>query len=159
LKRTIVASFGKPKDQLADELRSFSERDWKRVSWWLDVSGMALYLLAEIRGSVAAIALPEPTLLSLNDRLERNKLRTQRLLQETLSLASWCESAGVPYALLKGISLAPHSVPDPALRSQADLDFLISRRSISAVRAHVLSLGYTLHADNGSTLEFRKGAV
>jgi len=36
----------------------------------------------------------------------------------------------IPYALLKGFSLTPDSVPDPTLRWQTDLDFLIPKKNL-----------------------------
>jgi len=158
LKRAIVGSFSAGKDRFVP-LGLFREGDWKRVLWWLDVSGMALYFLAQIGAACAEEMIPNAILASLRDRHARNRRRTDSLLQETVRLAAWFDSAGVAYAVLKGVSLVPDSVPEAALRSQSDLDFVISRSNADTVREGMRRLGYTLFTQTDYALEFRKGAM
>ena len=47
---------------------------------------------------------------------------------------------------MKGITLPPESVPEPALRWQTDLDFLIDERETAAAARILRDMGYTLHA-------------
>jgi len=154
LKRAILAVFT-PTGSTAGRLSEFSEADWTAVLWWLDVSGMALYFFEEIRRQNLSQYIPRFVVTELELRLERNRERTMGLLRDALFLARCFDTAGVPYALLKGISLVPDSVPDAGLRCQADLDFLVMRGGLRKARQTVGRLGYSLHGDTGNTLEFR----
>ncbi|HEY3703885.1 MAG TPA: SLBB domain-containing protein [Terracidiphilus sp.] len=157
LKRAIIATFAQPVEEVFRLLDGHDERDWQAVMWWLDVSGLALYLLERVRTAHAEAVVPPSVLTSLEDRLGHNTDRTWSLLREAAILCKWLQEAEVPYALLKGVTLVPDSVPNPALRSQTDLDFLVARQSIPIARHFISRLGYHLHANTGSTLEFRAG--
>ena len=65
------------------------------------------------------------------------------------------QGAELSYAVLKGFSLWPHSVPRPELRSQLDLDFLIAAKSGPRARQILASRGYHLRAISGRTWEFK----
>jgi hypothetical protein len=156
LKQAILAVFTQTKSA-SGRLKEFSEADWTAALWWLDISGMALYLLDEIRRQNLSQDIPRAVITELELRLERNRERTMGLLRDALFLGRCFEAAGVPYALLKGISLVPDSVPDAGLRSQTDLDLLVARGGLRNARQTVIRLGYSLHGNSGSTLEFREG--
>ncbi len=155
LKQAIVAVFnGEP---AASRFKEFSEADWTTVLWWLDISGMALYCLDEVRRQHVDQYIPSSIIAELESRMERNGERTLGLLRDALFLGRCFEAAGVPYALLKGISLVPDSVPDAGLRWQTDLDLMVARKGLRRARQTVSRLGYSLHGDTGNTLEFRQG--
>src|SRR6185437_7033847 len=156
LKQAILAVFTHA-ESAAGRLKEFSEADWTAALWWLDISGMALYLLDEVRRQNLTQHIPRAVITELELRLVRNRDRTSGLLRDALSLGRCFEATGVPYALLKGISLVPDSVPDAGLRSQTDLDLLVARGGLRKARQTVTRLGYSLHGDSGSTLEFREG--
>jgi hypothetical protein len=156
LKQAILAVF-KREAPAARRLEEFSETDWTTVLWWLDISGIALYFLDEVRRQSLHPCIPHSIITELESRMERNRERTRGLLREAWYLGRQFDAAGIPYALLKGISLVPHSVPDAGLRWQTDLDFLVARRGLRCARQTVSRLGYSLHADTGSVLEFRAG--
>jgi hypothetical protein len=156
LKQAIVGMFARAESE-SNRFEEFGEADWKAVLWWLDVSGMALYLLHEARRQDMEGFIPASIVTELDFRLERNRERTRALLREASYLGRWFAEAGIQYALLKGISLVPDSVPDAGLRSQIDLDFLVARRGLRNARQTVTRLGYSLHADTGNGLEFRDG--
>lgn len=157
LKRAIIAAFAHPEDEVARLLNGYGESDWRRAMWWLDISGMALYLLHRIRAARAEASLPASVIASLNDRQTHNTRRTRSLLNEAAALCRWLDGAGIPYAVLKGVTLVPGSVSDPTLRAQTDLDFLVERRHLGIARHFIRRLGYQLRADTGTTLEFRAG--
>ena len=158
LKEAIVASFASDADSAPMLLTGFDESDWLSVLWWLDISGMAIYFYHRACQIGADALLPQGVKAGLAQRLSHNRVRTQSLFDEARALATWLERGNVSYALLKGVTLTAHSVQERALRSQADLDFLIADRSRDLAIHYVHRLGYRLRAQCGSTLEFRAGA-
>jgi protein involved in polysaccharide export with SLBB domain len=159
LKQAVISAFVVSPNEVARLFDRFDEDDWRRVMWWLDISGMALYLLQVLRSAGAESSIPPGVLASLEDRQARNRVRTQALMDEASVLCGWFHKSRIPYALLKGISLTPDSVPDPALRWQTDLDFLIPESSARLARRFMARLGYRMHGDTGSVLEFRAGSI
>jgi hypothetical protein len=157
LKEAIVASFSAEGDDVAMGLGGFTEADWKSVLWWLDISGMAIYFLDQTRRVGVTSLIPLAVEGDLAERSQRNRLRIQALKEEACTLAQWLENESIPYALLKGITLTPDSVSDPALRCQTDMDFLVAKESESLAFECVRRLGYKLHAKSGNTLELRAG--
>src|SRR5947209_4605340 len=87
LKRAIIAVFAAADDELPRLLNGYSDGDWARVMWWLDVSGMALYLLHRIRVARAENSLPALVRGSLEERQANNIERTQSLLKEAETLS------------------------------------------------------------------------
>jgi hypothetical protein len=156
LKEAIVSSFAIP-ERAASRLAGFSDADWKSVLWWLDISGLAIYFLIQCKKSGAEQSLPEWLSEDLGQRLENNRFRVAAMRQEACELARRFEGSGARYALLKGITLAPDSVPDSAFRYQADLDVMIAHRNASQAVDCLRELGYSLYATSGDTLEFRAG--
>jgi Uncharacterised nucleotidyltransferase len=159
LKEAIVGSFALDPGLAVPLLAGFEEADWLSVLWWLDISGMAIYFYDHARQIGADAILPRSISEGLALRLSNNRFRMKSLLNEARVLAAWFESERVPYALLKGGTLTPHSVRDSALRCQTDLDFLVAERSAELAIHSIHRLGYRLHAQSGSTLEFRAGAA
>jgi hypothetical protein len=159
LKSAIVACFRGREEGLTEHLSRFNLADWQSVLWWLDISGMAIYFLDRARSTGAEKSIPEQIAAGLEERLQRNSVRIDALLQEASMLATWFHGGGIPYVLMKGITLTPDSVPNPALRSQTDLDFMLPRRYAAQAIHYILRLGYKLHATSGNTLEFRAGQV
>lgn len=157
LKQAVAGVFAAPDAEVAGLIEGFSEGDWRGVLWWLDISGMALYLFDEILRRGLESLVPDAVLSELSWRLEGNIERTRALVSETRAICEGFDSAGIPYALLKGITLTPDSVPDVALRWQVDLDFLVPARCAHLASEFVRQFGYLLHADTGKTLEFRAG--
>jgi Uncharacterised nucleotidyltransferase len=157
LKDSIIACFRRPREELSENLCGFNLSDWQSVLWWLDISGLAIYFLDRAKSAAVDKSIPPQIVAGLDDRLQRNGIRIDALLQEASALAAWFDGGGVPYALMKGITLTPESVPDSALRAQTDLDFMVPRRSAAQAVHYIRRLGYKLHATSGNTLEFRAG--
>jgi hypothetical protein len=157
LKEAVVASFCKPAAEVAEGLAEFSLSDWQRVLFWLDASGLALYLLDRLRSLGLQHCLPQPVLARLCQNLHDNQERTAALFSEAVAVSSALRQKHIPCALLKGITLSPESVPDSTLRCQLDLDILVAEKDAIAAQQVVMDLGYRLHAVSGNTLEFKAG--
>jgi hypothetical protein len=76
------------------------------------------------------------------------------MIAESASIQRAFQEAGLSYAVLKGFSLWPLSVPRLELRSQLDLDFLVAKESADRAREILEERGYRLHASDGRNLDF-----
>lgn len=146
LKMAVLASFCEPASAVATQLGEFTERDWQRTLRWLDLTGLALYLLDRITSLGVQNCLPNPILERLQRNLADNRERSSALFQETIAIASELRRANVSFALLKGITLSPESVPDISLRCQMDIDILIRSSDAIAARDILLGFGYVLES-------------
>lgn len=159
LKEAIIASFVLEPGEACRRLAAFDEADWLSVMWWLDVCGMAIYFLDRAQRIGAGGTIPRRVEASLAQRLKNNCIRMEALRNESHAVAECFASENIPYALLKGITLAPESAPRSELRCQTDLDFLVAERSEQQAIRAIGRLGYRLHARSGNTLEFRAGVM
>jgi hypothetical protein len=158
-REAVLLSFCEPPPQQCLRLQRLSGRQWQKLLIWLDISGLALYFLDRLIELGQLEILPA----SVAERLQQNLLdNTERMLDmgaESSAIQREFQSAELTYALLKGSSLWPSSVPRQELRSQLDLDFLISEASAPTARRILESKGYHLHALSGRTWEFKKGPI
>lgn len=159
LKEAIIASFKSDARAAKLDFARFDDADWASVLWWLDISGMAIYFLHRACQIGVEGSLPGKIKETLESRLENNRRRTQALREESSALATLFEDAGIPYALLKGFTLAPESVPEVALRSQADLDFLVGSGDAELAVRCAAALEYKHSATFGNTMELRAGVA
>lgn len=155
----VLHCFQASAGEAAEQLQKYSESDWPEILLWLDISGMALYLLDRIRTLHIEDSVPRAVVDRLASNLDKNRQRTSTLLQDACQVAQQFERDHVTYALLKGITLTPDSVPDASLRWQTDLDFLIDESDTYAAVRVLRGLGYRLYATSGGTMEFRSGPV
>jgi hypothetical protein len=155
LKEAVIAAFSHPAAEVSARLRRFNSADWKKVLFWLDASGLALYLLDRLTSLGLQHCLPAPILVRLMQNLRDNRVRTAALLDEADHVSRALRARSVTCALLKGFTLFPESVPDCSFRYQLDLDFLVADRDRVATEEVLSSLGYRLHAVSGDTLEFK----
>lgn len=139
---------------LAAQPLLLSTREWQRLLRWLDVSGLALYFLDHVVTLQQTDILPSHILARLQQNLADNAARTDGLFAELKSIHGSFQSANLSYAVIKGFSLWPHSVPRPELRSQLDLDFLVAAEGASQARQILEAKGYHLRAISGHTWEF-----
>ncbi|MGL4554399.1 MAG: hypothetical protein ACRC33_24820, partial [Gemmataceae bacterium] len=72
---------------------------------------------------------------------------TERLLRATAAL----EAAGVPYAVIGGNAVAAHvaRIDEGAVRNTADVDLLVRRADLDAVRAALIPAGFWYHETLG----------
>ncbi|MGH9598209.1 MAG: nucleotidyltransferase family protein, partial [Edaphobacter sp.] len=97
-----------------------SPREWKRLLHWLDVSGLALYLLDRFLELGLLDTLPQSVVDELQQRMKDNAQRTRSMINESMVIQLGFQEAGLRYAVMKGTSLSPSSVPRPELRHQFD---------------------------------------
>jgi hypothetical protein len=157
LKDAVLASFYAPASEVAERLDGFDLRDWQRILYWLDISGLALYLLDRLMQLGLERRLPAEIRARFQRNLNENRERTDALFQEAAAISDEMMRHGIAFALLKGITLTPDSVPDAALRWQIDLDFLVAASDATAARHVLMNFGYSLHAVCGNAMEFGAG--
>jgi hypothetical protein len=121
-----------PPDEAA-KLVALSPNNWRHLLHWLDTSGLALYFF---------------------DRLLEMDL-IEAMAAESLAIQQRMQQSGASYAVLKGFSLSPVSVPNPHLRSQLDHDFLIAESDAEKARRILEDFGYRLMIKSGSSWEFK----
>jgi putative nucleotidyltransferase-like protein len=157
LKNAVLACFFRDARDVEALFSDFDLRDWQQTLYWLDISGLALYLLDRLTVLGLENCLPEGIRVRLQQNLAENRTRTAALFEEATVISSEMRRHGISFALLKGISLTPESVPDCALRWQIDLDLLVAACDATAARHILANFGYGLHAVCGNTMEFSAG--
>jgi hypothetical protein len=150
-----LLSFCDPPPYQFQRLLFLSRREWKRLLYWLDISGLALYFLNRIAELQRDVVLPPAIGERLRQNLADNTERTRSMVAESVSIQREFQEAGLTYATVKGFSLCPTSVPRPELRHQFDLDFLISEESATEGRRILELRGYRLYAISGKSWEFK----
>jgi len=154
LREAVFLSFSHQPIHLED-LFHLPSGQWKPLLHWLDMSGLALYFLDRVSELGLLHSLPPFAVEDLQQRLDQNTKRTRGMIEESIAIQRDFQRAGVTYALMKGLSLFPSSVPRPELRHQFDLDYLIEQNSAELARRILERRGYRLHASSGMTLEFK----
>jgi hypothetical protein len=155
-RRVVLRCFVDPLPDLYMPLHSLSKREWKRLLRWLDVSGLALYFLDRLVQVKLTHILPDFILARLRQSMEDNAERTGSMLLESAVIQREFETFAISYAVLKGVSFFPESVPRLELRHQFDLDFLVAAESIFEAQRVLERLGYRLYAVSGRSWEFKK---
>lgn len=155
VREAALLAFSDPLHPKCSMLRRLSVKEWRKLLSWLDIHGLSLYFLDRLAVLRLTRILPPDILARLNENLADNTGRMRSLLAESISIHREFEQAGLSYALLKGFSLWPDSVPRPELRSQLDLDFLVAERDIQQARSIVERRGYHLRAQSGQSWEFK----
>jgi Uncharacterised nucleotidyltransferase len=153
----IIATFNDSAEESHRRLSSLKYRGWLRTYHWLDASGMALYFLDRIEKLHIHSALPAATLARLRQNREDNRSRSAALFAEFVALNEAFQHAGVGYANLKGFTLSPMSCPNPELRCQLDLDFLIDGNQLELGRELLSKTGYVVAGTNNTAWEFTAG--
>jgi len=132
-----------------------SQREWRALLHWLDTSGLALYFLDRLTELNLLEVLPATVLSRLQQDVCNNTEKIGGMIAEQVHIQRRLHEAGLSYAVLKGFSLWPVSVPKLELRSQLDLDFLVAEESASEARKILEEYGYRLNAISGGTWEFK----
>ena len=140
-------------------LRNLSDRHWKKLLHWLDTSGLALYFFDRLRELKKIDLLPKTVHARLEQNFADNTKRTQGMLAELDVIQRELQRTEVRYAVLKGFSLWPHSVPHPSMRSQLDIDLLIADSGIERAVRVLEERGYHLFAKSGNSWEFKIGQM
>jgi hypothetical protein len=153
LKEAIVAGFRESTSMGAALLEGSAQKDWQEILYWLDISGMALYVLDEMRTLGMDKMLPVAILTRLETNLRDNKERTRALLRESARVVDALRLAGVSFVFLKGVTLMPHCVRDSWLRMQVDLDVMVAEEDGATALTILAKLGYMEYAVSGMTFE------
>ena len=151
----ILRMLDHPFSDDSSNLQKLSRSEWKQVLQWLDYSGVALYFFDRFRHSGSIDLLPHWMHDRLQLSLDENIARTRSQIEESAAIQQEFQRLGIHYSVIKGISLWPHSVPDPVLRSQLDLDFLVAEESADTARNVLERRGYRLYAASDRSLEFK----
>ena len=159
MREAILLTFCDPVPSECLQLRHLSGREWKRLLYWLDTSGLALYFLDRMVELRLCDLLPPAILARLQQNLIDNTERTRGMVDESIAIHLEFQSAHLSYATLRGFSLWPCSVPKPELRSQLDLDFLVAEKSMPKARTILERRGYRLHAISGRSWEFKANEI
>ena len=157
LAQAVVSSLrlsGDPCD--VQKLRRFKLGDWQRTLQWLDDSGLALYLLRHLYRTGDTEVVPPEILARLEASRMENELRWEYLAERFAGLNESFQRAGVPFAVIKGLSLVPEYCPDAVLRAPSDFDYLVDRQSLTLARRVLEEAGYRLQKSSEIELKFCK---
>ena len=154
-REAVLLSFSDPVPGQVELLLHLSPTEWRRLLNWLDVSGLALYFLDRLVQLGLRDMLPETAVDRLQQNLDSNAKRTRGMVEESVAIQRRFQNAGLSYAVVKGLSLSPESVPRPELRHQFDLDYLVSEKSAPEARSILERRGYRLRAFSRKTWEFK----
>jgi hypothetical protein len=156
LRAAALLIFCDPPLQACSALERLSAMEWQRLLRWLDTSGLALYFFDRVAELNTGQVLPTDVSARLQQNLTDNTARTEGLIEEMFRIHREFQRATLRYAMLKGFTLWPSSVPKPELRSQLDLDFLVAEECSGEARRILESRGYHLRAVSGRSWEFNK---
>jgi hypothetical protein len=151
----VLLSFCDPMPEECLHLVHLSATEWRNLLTWLDISGLALYFLDRLTEQGLRDRLPEAVVGRLQQNLADNTKRTRGMIDESVTIQRAFQEAGLSYAVMKGFSLCPDSVPRPELRHQFDLDFLMAEDSAPEARRILERRGYRLYAISGKSWEFK----
>jgi Uncharacterised nucleotidyltransferase len=155
LKRAVLDTFReKTTDELCACLSVFGRREWVRSYRWLDSSGLALYFLDRLKSLGIAHVLPPSVLEHLENNQTANKQRMANLFADFVAINHSFQRADIVYFNVKGFTLVPASCPDPVLRTQMNLAFVMSGKDAALCHKVLAELGYSLVAYSEHTLEF-----
>ena len=160
LREAALMAFREPVPPEYTRLLHLSREEWQSLLRWLDTSGLALYFLDRVKALNRLDTIPEPILDRLRKNLLDNSRRMDGMIAESVSIQRRFQDAGLSYAVLKGFSLCPISVPKLELRSQIDLDFLVAEEHAMEARRILENTGYRLAAiagEGGRSWEFESG--
>lgn len=155
-RRAVLLLFVDPPADTCSLLQSLTAGEWKQLLRWLDYSGLALYLLHRMTELELLEWLPSGVLARLEQNLIDNTARTRSMIAESVAIQRELQKAQLTYAVSKGISLWPIAVPNPELRSQFDLDFLVAERCAQSAQAILERRGYRLYGISGRSWEFKR---
>ena len=159
VRRAAVLACRGSRSSECELLENLSDREWGALQFWLDISGLSLYFFDCLNRNGCAHVLPSAVSAKLAQNLVDNLGRTRSMIEDLAEISDSFAKSHLYFAVLKGLSLCPLSVPHPWLRSQADLDFLIAEGDAPLARRLLENRGFHLHAISGRSWEFRAGRI
>ncbi len=151
----VLLTFCDPLPEQCLRMLTLSSKEWGKLLRWLDISGLALYFLNRLVELNLCELLPPAVFTRLHLNLIDNAERTRGMISESIAIQEEFQKSGLSYAILKGLSFWPSSVPAPELRSQFDLDYLVGQRHAREARRILERRGYRLYAVSGRSWEFK----
>jgi hypothetical protein len=151
----VLKCFCEPLPEFCLRLQHLSRAEWRRLLYWLDVNGLALYFLDRIDELHMRPMLPPAIVERLEQNLHDNTERTRDMMAESCAIQAEFQDLKLSYVVLKGFSLWPCSVPRLELRSQLDLDFLVAECHAAEAQRVLEQRGYRLQAVSGRSWEFK----
>ncbi|SDB36755.1 Uncharacterised nucleotidyltransferase [Bauldia litoralis] len=124
-------------------LASLTPTEWTEVVELAIRQGVGPQLPPEISEK-----LPAPARGQLAERVAFAVERVRRFREEFLNLAAAVEPEGIEIVGLKGIHLALAVYPPSVLREMADIDVLVRRQNIEAVKEAAHRLGFQSRPDS-----------
>ncbi len=156
IRQAVLRSFCSPPSEWCSELETLTQAEWKRLLRWLDLTGLALYFFDRMTELRLDCLPPAQVSVRLRQNLADNSERTAGMIAESIEIQQEFQSACVRYAVSKGLSLWPNSVPRPELRAQFDLDFLVAEQDLPEARKILARRGYRLYGTSGRSWEFKR---
>lgn len=153
-REAVLLIFCDPPPQQCSRLLHLSRREWQKLLRWLDLSGLALYFFDRVIELRLVDVIPAPVFESLERRLIQNTQRTLSMTAESIAIQCEFQRAGLRYAVMKGLSLWPNSVPRPELRLQFDLDYLVGDEDLQEARDILVRTGYRPSASSEKCWKF-----
>jgi Uncharacterised nucleotidyltransferase len=151
----VLLTFCDPLPEQCLRMLTLSSKEWGRLLRWMDLSGVALYFLNRLVELDLCDLLPPAVFTRLHLNLIDNSERTRGMISESIGIQEEFQRSGLSYAILKGLSLWPGSVPEPELRLQFDLDFLVAEIDMPEARRILERRGYRLNLISGRSWEFK----
>jgi hypothetical protein len=158
LRQAVLQLFCDP-PRISPRFNSLTGQEWKRLLRWTDISGMTLYFMDRAEEVGLVSAFPPWVYEQMQSRLQNNRERTAALMRDSIDIQAAFRSKSVRYAVAKGISFFPDSVPNVQLRSQMDLDFLVAKESALDARQILEDRGYKLRDISPRTWNFKTDHV
>jgi hypothetical protein len=155
LREAVLLLFCDPLGMEYARLLHLSRKEWTDLLRWLDTSGLALYFFDRLKELDLLQLLPPAVLARLQQNLADNTERIAEMIAESAVIQRRFQEARLSYAVLKGFSLWPISVPKLELRSQIDLDFLVADENVDEARRILEDVGYRLDAQDSKNLDFK----
>lgn len=156
LARAIVATFsGAKRGALYRRLAAYTREDWSRSHDWMEASGLELYFLERLKTLGIEAAVPTEVRVEMEQNFADNRIRTAKLFEEFVRINQAFQCEQLNYCNVTGISLVPISCPDPALRHQFSLDFMMAGYDSRRCESILGKLGYVVHIAGEKSREFR----
>jgi hypothetical protein len=133
-----------PDDRALDDQQSHKPAEWMPAVNWLHDAGLGLHFLERVKCAGATQVIPAPVLTRLEDTLASNHERVALMLRQFSLINRAFHDAEVKYAAIKGFALVPQFCPDPGLRHQSDIDYLVEEQSLASAQRVLENAGYYL---------------